>query len=68
MSYQLKYCVWELTLKCKLHCAHCGSLAGSPRPHELTLDECYAVAEQLNELQCKNACLIGWGVLLRSLI
>lgn len=66
MSYNLKYCVWELTLKCNLHCEHCGSRAGLTRSNELTLDECYQVAEQLKELECKNVCLIGGEVLLRK--
>lgn len=65
MSYNLKYCVWELTLRCNLHCAHCGSSAGLSRPGELTLEDCYDVAGQLRELECKNVCLIGGEVLLR---
>jgi len=35
--------VWELTLACNLRCKHCGSIAGSKRPDELSLDECMRV-------------------------
>jgi radical SAM protein with 4Fe4S-binding SPASM domain len=52
-------CVWELTLACNLRCKHCGSIAGSKRPDELTLDECMRVAGELVELGCRRVTLSG---------
>ena len=46
-SYQLRSCLWELTLRCNLHCMHCGSVAGRARRRELTLEECFRVADDL---------------------
>jgi MoaA/NifB/PqqE/SkfB family radical SAM enzyme len=40
-------CVWELTLACNLRCKHCGSIAGSKRQDELSLEENLRVADQL---------------------
>lgn len=55
---------WELTLKCTLNCIHCGSRAGKARQNELSLDECYRVADQLVSLGCKNLTMIGGEVFL----
>jgi len=52
-------CVWELTLACNLRCKHCGSIAGSKRPDELSLDECMRVAGELVELGCRRITLSG---------
>ena len=52
-------CVWELTLACNLRCKHCGSIAGSKRADELSLDECMRVAGELVELGCRRVTLSG---------
>ena len=52
-------CVWELTLACNLRCKHCGSIAGSKRGDELSLDECLRVADELVALGCRRITLSG---------
>ena len=52
-------CVWELTLACNLRCKHCGSIAGSKRADELSLDECLRVASELVALGCRRITLSG---------
>lgn len=49
-GYIPEFCVWEITRKCNLRCLHCGSAAGEPRENELTMEECFGVADQLVEL------------------
>ncbi len=56
---ELRYVVWELTLKCDLACDHCGSRAGKPRAGELSTDEALAVVAQLAELGVFEVTLIG---------
>ena len=63
-NYILSGCNWELTLGCTLSCMHCGSRAGRARQDELTLDECFTVADQLVSLGCKETTLIGGEVFL----
>jgi radical SAM protein with 4Fe4S-binding SPASM domain len=63
-TYTLTGCNWELTLKCTLNCFHCGSSAGRVRPNELSLDECFSVADQLIALGCKDLTMIGGEVFL----
>lgn len=53
------YVVWELTLKCDLHCTHCGSRAGHARPDELGVDEALDVVKQLAEMGAREVVLIG---------
>lgn len=53
------YVVWELTLKCDLHCTHCGSRAGHARPDELTVPEALDVVKQLAEMGTREVVLIG---------
>lgn len=60
----LHSCLWELTLRCSLHCLHCGSAAGRARPGELTLAECFGVTEELVQLGCKELTFIGGEVFL----
>ena len=60
----LKACNWELTLACTLCCQHCGSRAGKARTQEMTLDECFGVADQLIALGCQELTLIGGEVFL----
>lgn len=59
------YAVWEITLKCDLHCAHCGSRAGKARPSELTTEECLDVVRQLARLGTREVTLIGGEAYLR---
>lgn len=54
-----RYVVWELTLKCDLACKHCGSRAGRPREEELTLEQCFDIAEQLAAMGTKEVAFIG---------
>lgn len=63
-AYALTSCNWELTLRCTLNCLHCGSRAGRARANEQTLDECFAVADQLIALGCREMTLIGGEVFL----
>lgn len=51
--------VWELTLKCNAHCAHCGSAAGIDRKDNLTLAEILRVCDELRDLRCLKVTLIG---------
>ncbi len=60
------YCVWEVTLRCDLSCAHCGSRAGKPRADELNAAECLDVIRQLAELGVREVSLIGGEVYLRQ--
>jgi radical SAM protein with 4Fe4S-binding SPASM domain len=50
MGYRLLEAIYELTLRCNLHCRHCGSNAGKPRTSELSLAESLALIHDLNEL------------------
>jgi radical SAM protein with 4Fe4S-binding SPASM domain len=52
-------CVWELTLACNMRCKHCGSIAGSHRNDEMTLEENLKVADQLAALGCRRVTLSG---------
>ncbi len=61
----LVYVVWEITLRCDLSCAHCGSRAGRARPDELTTDEALRVVEELAELGAEEITLIGGEAYLR---
>ncbi|OGO19432.1 MAG: radical SAM/SPASM domain-containing protein [Chloroflexi bacterium RBG_16_50_11] len=63
-DHQLYACLWELTLRCNLNCMHCGSAAGKARNKELSLDECYHIANQLLELGCKELTFIGGEIFL----
>lgn len=63
-EYSLSSTNWELTLKCTLNCIHCGSRAGKARPNELSLNECFSVADQLIALGCENLTMIGGEVFL----
>jgi radical SAM protein with 4Fe4S-binding SPASM domain len=63
-TYALTGCNWELTLRCTLNCFHCGSRAGKARPNELSLDECFSVADELVALGCEELTMIGGEVFL----
>jgi radical SAM protein with 4Fe4S-binding SPASM domain len=51
--------VWELTLRCNMRCAHCGSVAGAARADELSLEECLGVCDDLGRLGCERLTLLG---------
>lgn len=63
-AYFLTSCNWELTLRCTLNCMHCGSRAGRARPNELSVDECFSVADELVALGCQELTMIGGEVFL----
>lgn len=63
--FQLKSCVWEITLACCFRCAYCGSRGGKARENELTTAECLDVARQLAEMGCRRASVIGGEVFMR---
>lgn len=63
-SYELSSCNWELTLRCTLNCMHCGSGAGNARENELSIDECFQVADELVSLGCRKLTMIGGEVFL----
>jgi len=65
-TYQLKSCVWEITLACCFSCRYCGSKAGRAREHELTTNECLEIVRQLAELGCERVSLIGGEVFMRQ--
>ncbi len=65
MRFQLRSCVWEITLACCFDCKYCGSKAGRAREKELTTDECLHVADQLADLGCQRVSLIGGEVFMR---
>jgi MoaA/NifB/PqqE/SkfB family radical SAM enzyme len=58
MEYYPKQAVWKLNLHCNLNCLHCGSQAGKNTKKELTLDECFNIAEQLIGMGCQYLTLI----------
>lgn len=65
-QYTPKQVVWELTLRCNLHCIHCGSSAGKPRPRELTLQESSRLTEDLAAINTNEICLMGGEPFLRK--
>ena len=66
LGYRPRFCVWELTLRCNMRCAHCGSAAGMPRENELTTEEAVDLAKQLGALGCERLTLLGGEPLLRK--
>lgn len=62
----LRSCVWELTLACCFSCRYCGSGGGKARQNELSTKECLDISNQLSDIGCKYASLIGGEVFLRS--
>jgi len=65
LGYRPRFCVWELTLRCDLRCLHCGSIAGHPRPNELSREELLRVAGELADLGCERVTLSGGEPTLR---
>lgn len=66
MNYYPSYAAWEMTLKCNMNCMHCGSKAGPKRKHELSLDKCMDIAEQLIALNLENMTLIGGEIFFKK--
>ena len=75
--YTLKHAVWEITLRCNIHCLHCGSNADKhKRPKELSTEEALGLIEQLADLGCKRVVLSGgepfmrkdWSVLAHRIV
>jgi radical SAM protein with 4Fe4S-binding SPASM domain len=72
----LIYVVWEVTLRCDLHCGHCGSRAGKTRDDELSTDEALDVVRQLADMGTREVTLIGgeaylredWDVIARAIV
>jgi radical SAM protein with 4Fe4S-binding SPASM domain len=62
----LVYVVWELTLRCDLHCGHCGSRAGKVREGELSTDEALDVVRQVAAMGAREVTLIGGEAYLRE--
>jgi radical SAM protein with 4Fe4S-binding SPASM domain len=56
--------LFELTLRCNMHCIHCGSSAGVPRLHELTSQEWLTTITHLADLRCSIITLLGGEPLL----
>lgn len=65
--YKLDTVVWEITLKCNIHCLHCGSSADDKaRCNELSTDEALDLIEQLADLGCRRVVLSGGEPFLRK--
>lgn len=59
-----EYVVWELTCRCNLRCLHCGTAAGKARENELSLDESFALCDELVDMGCARGALSGGEPLL----
>ena len=58
--------VWEITLRCNMHCMHCGSSAGQERTNELSTKEALDVCKELKQLGTGVVTLIGGEPFLRE--
>ena len=58
--------IWEITLKCNLHCIHCGSSAGKQREKELSTDEALRLCDEFSRINVDEVCLIGGEPFLRG--
>jgi len=65
-GYRPRFVVWELTLRCNMHCRHCGSDAGTRRGHELEPAEALDLCDQLAALGCERLTLLGGEPFLRE--
>lgn len=65
-DFRPRYVVWELTLRCNMRCAHCGSNAGGMRGVELSSEEALDLADQLGALGCERLTLLGGEPFLRE--
>ncbi len=66
IRYYPKNVVWELTLRCNMNCAHCGSTAGYARQQELNHEEGLDLCRQLGEMGCEILTLLGGEPFLRE--
>ncbi len=66
MNYELKQCVWEITVGCNMHCRHCGSACTTAMPNELTTQEALKVADELVGMHPEFVTLTGGEPLLRK--
>jgi radical SAM protein with 4Fe4S-binding SPASM domain len=66
MRFYPRNVVWELTLRCNMNCAHCGSEAGPERGEELNHEEAMNLCRQLGELGCEVLTLLGGEPFLRE--
>ena len=60
------FAVWEITTRCNLACAHCGSRAGASGRDELTTQEALGVVGQLREVGIRQVTLLGGEAFLRK--
>lgn len=60
----LRFCIWELTLRCNARCRLCGSSAKEARPHELSRKESLDLARELVDLGLESITLSGGEPLL----
>src|ERR1044071_6396545 len=65
-AWRRTYAVWELTLRCDLACAHCGSRAGRTRPEELDTAECLDLVGQMAAMGVVEVSVIGAEAYLRD--
>ena len=66
IKYYPRNVVWELTLRCNMNCAHCGSEAGPERGQELNHEEAMDLCRQLGEMGCELLTLLGGEPFLRE--
>ena len=65
-SWKPRFVVWELTLRCNMRCAHCGSDAGTRRGEELNEEEVLSLSAQLGALGCERLTLLGGEPFIRE--
>ncbi len=65
-QYRPRFVVWELTLRCNMRCAHCGSTAGSRRGDELSTEEALKLCDDLGALGCERLTLLGGEPFIRE--
>ncbi len=65
-TYKPRFVVWELTLRCNMRCAHCGSDAGGMRGQELSTAEALQLCDDLGALGCERLTLLGGEPFLRE--
>ena len=65
-AWRPTYAVWEVTLRCDLACAHCGSRAGRTRPEELDTAECLDLVAQISAMGVLEVTVIGGEAYLRD--
>jgi len=66
IKYYPRSVVWELTLRCNMNCAHCGSEAGPERGQELDHKEALDVCRQLGQMGCEVLTLLGGEPFMRE--